>query len=332
MTSSSAQVLGLDDVVARLEGSAHDVDQTPRVPEENFAALAAAGLYGALAPTSVGGLGLDLTAISDVIEQLASACLATTFVWIQHFRLLRAAVDSQSPEWLRDRAKEVIAGSLKGGVVLGSLLPGPTRLIATQTNDGWRLDGVAPWVSGWGIVDSLLVAARGPANEVLSFFVSADECRGLRVIPHRLAAINATSTVRLEFDAVTLPPDVLVSRVDYEPNNEPLSGLRSNGSLALGVARRCTTLLGPTSLDDELRACRDRLDRADAADMPDARANACGLALRATHALSVTRGSTSVLFGDVAERSAREASLLLTFGSRPAIRASLLENFRASPR
>jgi hypothetical protein len=61
--------------------------------------------------------------------------------------------------------------------------------------------------------------------------------------------------------------------------------------------------------------------------MPLARAGACELAVRAAHALAVQRGSSSVLEGDVAERTAREAALLLTFGSRPAIRRALLQRF-----
>ena len=332
MTTNHADIAGLNDVVSQLASTSSEVDQMVRVPEENFATLAAAGLYGALAPSSAGGLGLEREGFCDLIEQLASACLATTFVWIQHFRLLRAALDDQSPEWLRDRASTLISGELKGGVVLGSLLPGPTRLRATETSTGWRLDGVAPWVSGWGSVDALLLSARGAANEVLGFYLPAQECEGLRVTPQRLSAINATATVRLEFDSLDMPADVLVNRVNYAPENEPVDALRGNGSLALGITRRCTTLLGPTSLDDELAAHRDQLDRADAASMPAARARACELALRAAHALSVARGSTSVLYGDVAERSSREASLLLTFGSRPAIRASLLDLFHASPR
>jgi len=39
-------------------------------------------------------------------------------------------------------------------------------------------------------------------------------------------------------------------------------------------------------------------------------------------------GQLSVMSGDVAERTVREAALLLTFGSRPAIKQSLLKDSR----
>jgi hypothetical protein len=101
--------------------------------------------------------------------------------------------------------------------------------------------------------------------------------------------------------------------------------------LALGVTRRCCVLLGPSPFDDELASRRNDLDKATMQTMAQARAGACELAARASHALAVYRGSSSVISGDIAERTAREASLLLTFGSRPAIKQALLMDFGATP-
>src|SRR5207247_3735403 len=73
--------------------------------------------------------------------------------------------------------------------------------------------------------------------------------------------------------------------------------MRVNGSLPLGLVRRCARLLGPGPLDDELAACRVRLDdaiTADATAMAEARAAASELAVRAAAALAVRAGSRSV--------------------------------------
>ena len=51
--------------------------------------------------------------------------------------------------------------------------------------------------------------------------------------------------------------------------------------------------------------------------------------MRAAHAVAVSRGSRAALAGDVAERSTREASVLLVFGSRPAIKSELLRRLHA---
>jgi alkylation response protein AidB-like acyl-CoA dehydrogenase len=314
-------------VVERFTDDAAEVDRADSLGADHLDELAALGLYGSFAPVADGGLGLSLSELCDVVEVLAAACLTTTFVWIQHFRLLAAVLDPTGPPLLGNLKPKVIGGETKGGVALRGLQPGPARLSATPTAQGWSLDGDAPWVSGWGLVDELFVAARGPDNTVVNFLIAPKDQPGLVATRHRLSALNASVTVRLDFNALVVPSGQMVGQSPFDPSLEGPEGLRVNGSLALGVARRCCTLLGPTSLDDELRECRDRLDGADAETMALARAGACELAVRASLALAVERGSSSVISGGIAERSVREAALLLTFGSRPAIRRALLQKF-----
>jgi alkylation response protein AidB-like acyl-CoA dehydrogenase len=319
----------LESVVERFSNDAPEVDKAESIPADHLDELAAIGLYGAFAQVSDGGLGLSLVELSGAVEELASACLASTFVWIQHFRLLAAVLDPAAPAPLRSQMSKVVGGETRGGVALGGLLPGPARLKATPVPEGWSLSGEAPWVSGWGVIDTLFVAARGPDNNVVNLLVQAKDQPGLVINRRRLSALNASATVSLVFDALVVEDERMVGLVPHDPAHERPEGLRVNGSLALGLTRRCCSLLGPTPLDDELQSCRDELDSADAETMSFARARACELAVRAAHASAVQRGSSSVLDGDVAERSAREAALLLTFGSRPAIRHALLEQFGA---
>jgi alkylation response protein AidB-like acyl-CoA dehydrogenase len=137
--------------------------------------------------------------------------------------------------------------------------------------------------------------------------------------------MNASSTVQLTFDDFRIPKDRYVGSQPYAPGLERPEGLRVNGSLALGVARRCCELLGPTLLDDELRRCRDDLDAFETKDIALSRARAAELAVRATHVLAISRGSRSAISGDIAERTTREAALLLVFASRPAIKDALLD-------
>jgi alkylation response protein AidB-like acyl-CoA dehydrogenase len=307
-----------------LSRDAADVDASRSVPPDHFAAFADAGLYGAFAPQDVGGLELGLADACDLVEQLAGACLTTTFVWLQHFRLLSTVLDPATPKSLRSLMLAVVAGDIKGGISLGGLLPGPVRLSAEQVNNGWLLNGEAPWVSGWGIVDKLVVTAREGTERVASFVLDAKECRGLSATPLRLSAMNASSTVTLTFSDLKVPRERFVGTQPFAPGTERPEGLRVNGSLALGVARRCCDLIGPSVLDGELRAARDELDRAGVEEIHVARARASALAVRCAHALAVSTGSRAAISGDVAERSTREASLLLVFASRPGIKAALL--------
>jgi alkylation response protein AidB-like acyl-CoA dehydrogenase len=314
----------VDNASRLLKANAEKSDVASSIPADHFDSLADCGLYGAFAPSSINGLELDLDQLCTVVEQLAAACLTTTFVWIQHFRLLAALLDPATPEEIRALLPLAVSGQLKGGVALGGLLPGPPRLRAIETKDGWRIDGEAPWVSGWGIVDAIFLTARHSDDAVTSFVIDATVQAGLEVTHHRLSAMNASSTVRLIFTDFYVPDNRYVGSQPYEPGLERPEGLRVNGSLALGVARRCCELLGPTSLDDELRRCRDDLDAYETKDIYVSRARAAELAVRAAHILSVSRGSQSAISGDVAERTSREAALLLVFASRPAIKEALL--------
>ena len=92
------------------------------------------------------------------------------------------------------------------------------------------------------------------------------------------------------------------------------------------MARRCTRLLGASPLDDELTACRERLDAAlevGPEPMAAARAAASELALRAAAALTVRDGASAITVDAHAQRLAREALFLLVFGSRPGIKSEL---------
>jgi alkylation response protein AidB-like acyl-CoA dehydrogenase len=330
------------DVLAAARGLADDVlfpdamrvDRLDAIPAAHFGALAAAGLYGAPVPAGAGGLGLDLAASCAVVEELASGCLATTFVWMQHRGLVMTLAAEGTPAVLRDRwLGPACRGEVRGAIALGGLLPGPPRLRARPSGDGWRLDGEAPWVTGWGLTDLLLVAARGPDDSIVSLILDAAAQPGLTVTRERLAAVNASATVRLGFDGVLVPGERWAGQVPFDPAESLRPDrLRINGSLALGLVRRCVRLLGPGPLDGELAAGRERLDEALAVGpeaMAQARAAASELAIRAAAALAVRQGSRSATADQHVQRLVREAMFLLVFGSRPGIRSALLRRLGA---
>jgi alkylation response protein AidB-like acyl-CoA dehydrogenase len=304
-------------------------DTAARVPEAQLQLLAHAGLFGVFGPPELGGLASAPSAFAELVEVLASGCLTTTFVWIQHHgavQALAAAPDSPlAHAWLA----ELCAGRRRTGLALGGLRPGPSQLHARPVRGGWHLDGTVPWVTGWQLVDALLTWALSPEQQRLSLLIDAAPADTLGVTPLRLISANASSTVELCFRSHFVAQERLVASAPYTPPPAHDGGGRSNGSLALGVARRCTTLLGPSPLDAELRARRAQLDAADDFNLAPARAAAVEIACRASAALIAHLGSRAIRSGEHAERLAREALFLLAFGSRPAIRTALLETLGA---
>ena len=306
--------------------AAAETDAADAVPRKHLDLFAEAGLYGLAGSVQYGGLGAGPATVRAVVEVLAGGCLATTFVWAQHQGLVRALERADPSPGRDDWLRRLCRGQTRAGLALGGLLPGEIRLHAEPAGDGWVVDGTSPWVSGWGLVDVVLVAARAPDDTVAWLIVDAVEGDGLA--PHRqhLGAVDASVTVTAEFRAHHVSGDRLIRVEPFSPEQYNMPDvLRQNGYLALGVAGRCCRLLGPTPFDAELAGCRDRLGAAEAADIGAARAAAAHLAQRASSALVVASGSRAAVRHEHPERLAREALFLLVFGSRPPIRTALLE-------
>ncbi|SHG20898.1 acyl-CoA dehydrogenase family protein [Geodermatophilus nigrescens] len=310
-----------------LAPAAAGVDATGVLPRTHLDALAAAGLYGVVGPASAGGLDGDGATLAAVVEELAAGDLATAFVYLQHHGVVgRLAASGAHPGLLAD----LCAGRVRAGIALQAATR-PDAGPVTLRRDGGELvlDGTVPWVTGWGLVDVLVVAARDGEDVA---FVLADAVGGptLEAVPQPLVAVQASATVELRLRGHRVPVGRLLGTTPLaQVRAGDAAGLRVNGSLALGLVRRCAALVGPSPLDAALVAARARLDAAGPEDLSAARAEAAALAHRAAGALVVASGSAAARAGSVAERTAREAVFLLVFGSRPAIRAHLLDRFGA---
>jgi len=300
-----------------------EVDEAEIVPVDRLDRLAEAGFYGLAGPADAGGMGIaDMATALEVIEIIASGCLTSAFVWMQHHGAVRAL--STAPPALRDAwLARLCSGATRAGVAFSGLRrPGAPILTAEPDGDGWRFHGFAPWVTGWGRIDVVRAAARRADGDIVWALVDAGASPTLRAEPLRLAAVNASATVTLRFESHAVPADRVISIQPFDEwQAADRSGLRPNGWLALGIARRCAALLGSEALENELRACRNALNRASPDTMPEQRARASELALRAATTLVVSGGGRSIGVDHHAQRLAREALFLLVFGQTPAIKA-----------
>ena len=295
-------------------------DAADAVPAHHLAALDEAGLTG---------LAATLPSLAErmaVTEALASGCLATAFVWLQHQGALAAI--AQGEAGVRDRyLDDLAAGRRRAGVAITALRP-PSPLRLVRDGDGFRLGGSVPWVTGWGVVELLLVAALDP-DDVVHLLLVDVPAPGIEAERLPLAAANASGTATVTFRAHLVPADRLVAVQPLaEQRARDAAGLAGNGALALGVAARAVAAArrptDPGGLDAALDGARQALLTADPDALPEARAAASALAVRAAARLVVATGARSVLAGSTPERLLREAGFLLVFGSRPAIRAAFL--------
>ncbi len=304
-------------------------DAADLVPVTNLDALAASGLYGMAGRPDYEGAPVDLPAIGYVIEALAGGCLSTAFVWIQHNGAVRALAETTNTALREACFEDMCAGRVRAGLALGGMRD-PAQLRASPAAGGWLVDGVMPWVTGWGRIDLLFVTALAEDGRTMSAFVEAKESAELAVRRLKLVGANASGTVEATFAAYFVPDERVTSLNPFVAPPPHDGGGRFNGSLSLGLAARCVRMIGESPLDAELVACRDRLDAADELSMGDARAAATELAMRSAVSLVVTAGSRSLLADQHGQRLVREATFLLGFGTRPSIKAGLLGRLGAN--
>lgn len=299
------------------------VDTGERELAANLDVLAEQGLYGAMVPGEAGGLGVDFGGACLAAEVLASGCLSTTLTLGQHMGISGMVAGKATPAQRERWVGELASGRVRSGAAFTGAIPGPPRLTVRKAPGGYRLDGAAPWVSGWGMVDVLGTAARDEDDNIGWLLVDAEESATLRVTPQRMLAANATRTVTVEFDGHPVPEDRLVSVGTQAEHaaGEPFTK-RLNGALVLGVARRCVALLDDPGWSAELDACRVELDAM--SDIDTARARAGEFAVRAATACVVRGAGSGVLESGQPQRLLREAGLMLVFSSRPAIQRDLL--------
>ena len=294
-------------------------DRDGVIPTAHLQALQDAGLYGIFSTESVGGSNLSNADRDLVIEALAGGCLTTTFIWQQHAgpATATALCDGEAHRYAAGLAK----GETRGGVAFAHLLrQGAPVLRAEPCSDGWLVSGTAPYITGWGDVDVVLIAARWQ-DSVVWGIVPGIESETMSASMLELAAVNSSSTAVITFDQHLVTTDDVTSVVSFDSWLESYRmGLRANGSLALGVTGRCLSLLGPSDLDDEYATARHRLDTASVDELPAARANASDLCMRSATMLVAASGGGAVASSHHAQLLARQAMFLLVQSQTSEIR------------
>ena len=313
-----------------LAPAAAATDRADIVPLAHLEALADAGLCGLFCPP-----GVPLAASREIFEILAGACGVTFFVWVQHHAPVRMLAGSPN-EVLRSRhLDDLCTGRVLGGVAFAYLRrAGPPAVVARRVRGGYRIDGEAPWVTSWGLAGLYSVAARID-DQVVYLLVPGTPSPEVRPSAAlALAAMGASSTVRLTFDGLVVSDDDVLTVMPFEEwrARDQVATAQPNPA-AFGIAARCVRLLGDTPLAEEVTDCRARsyaladvkiTDDAHLAALVDARAESLELAMRCATALVVATGGRAIAAGDPAQRLLREAAFFTIQAQTPDLRRATL--------
>ena len=343
----------LADDVFRPNAQAADQGGIHGQVERNVRALAKAGYFGLGIGPEFGGYGADDPTRREYTETIASACGVTAFVQQQLHAGGGFVGGGRSEALKRETLPRFASGEELCGVAFSHLRrPGEPMVRAERVEGGYRINGKAPWVTGWGILDSFILGAtRLPQNDHVYFYVpKAGNEYAIQPGPFiPLAVMNASDTVEVVFVDLFLPDaHVLSERPADALRRSDFCGISGHVFLPLGGARGSVhylqTLAGQRHKEAfahvadeftrEIDACRhEALTWSGAcADQDDykehalrARATAIVLAVRAAHAAVAATGGSAHLLANPPQRLLREAIFYTTLAQTPDVQTGTLD-------
>ncbi len=343
----------LADDVFRPNAEAADQGDIHGQVETNVRLLADAGYFGLGISPEFGGFGADDATRREYAELMASACGVTAFVQQQLHAGGGFVGGARSEELKREKLPRFASGQELCGVAFSHLRrPGPPMVTATPTGGGWLVSGTAPWVTGWGLLDSFILGAvRLPENDHAYFYVPKHAGQGTLTPGPRipLAVMNASDTVEITMDGLFLPDHYLLSTRPVEalrrsdfcgisgPVYLPLGGARGSVHYLRGLAEKRGKAEFAHAADEIAREIdlvrREALAWGGAcADLPDykehalhARAAAIVLAVRAAHAAVTATGGAAHLLSQPPQRLLREAIFYTTVAQTADVQIGTLD-------
>ncbi|MCG0238538.1 MAG: acyl-CoA dehydrogenase family protein [Firmicutes bacterium] len=168
---------------------ADEVDRTGEYPEDYFQAFRETGLLGVAIPEEYGGAGLGCLGLVLAVEEVAKACCSAGLILLltrlSTMAILLAGTEEQKKKYLGGTA----TGELRGAFCLSEPDAGSDtqaiRTRAVRKGDRYVITGTKSWISGAGVADFFVVAAKTdwevPGARGYSVFVVDRDTPGLTV-------------------------------------------------------------------------------------------------------------------------------------------------------
>ncbi|EPZ41821.1 acyl-CoA dehydrogenase family protein [Alicyclobacillus acidoterrestris] len=157
--------------------NATTIDREGRYPRENLNALAEEGWNGILLPTDLGGLGLNFTAFSTAVQEIARACPSTALIYTMHvgaaYAIYLYGSEDQWDRWLRPiRHGSIGTFSTSERVTGGHYWRNESE--AVRTANGYLLNANKSFTTSGGYADFYVVQTKTPnakAPDDLTYFI-----------------------------------------------------------------------------------------------------------------------------------------------------------------
>ncbi|HBI46635.1 MAG TPA: acyl-CoA dehydrogenase [Planctomycetales bacterium] len=327
-----------------LAAHADRADADTDFPMASWELVRGAGVPAWSVPIEFGGLGLSASERLHGYEQLAGACLTTTFLLSQRDAAVRRVLSHGQPAvcaaFLPRLARDELFLTVGLSQLTTSRQHQAPSLAAAPRDGGYVLEGVIPWVTGAARADAVLVGATLDDGLQVLMLMPRDRA-GVEIdAPMDLCALRGSQTTQIHCRGVRIEREDVLAGPAPRVLGAAAGGLDTS-CLALGLAGAAIDHLhGEASVRPDLRPVAERFESArqsyrrqmysladgqvEPADATDLRIRANELALHSTQAaLTVSKGAGFVR-PHPAQRWARQALFFLVWSCpRPAAEGML---------
>ena len=340
----------LDALKDELSQLARELETGERWPRRQLQRCAEVGVFRWFVPRMWGGDEWSPSDIAKGYLALSAGCLTTTFIITQYTGAARRIAASEN-DALKDELLPLLAnGEIFSTVGISHLTTsrqhvGRSVLTATETSDGFQLNGMAPWVTGAPFADNVVVGATLEDGRQVLTVVPMDLPGIQTPDPVKLIALNASQTGPIQFKDCVVPKRYLLGGPVENVMKQGL-GARTGGvqtsTLAVGLANSAIDfLLAEANQRPELREPAVALqqesmqleetlikiaDGDQVCSNEELRTRANSLALRSSQAALTAAKGAGFMVGHPAGRWCGEALFFLVWSCpQPVMSANLCE-------
>lgn len=194
------------------------VDSAQRYPTENVERLAAAGIDRLFLPKPFGE-GASLTALSAVIETIATGCSSTSGI-VATLQLganpvIFAGTERQKADYLTHGDGRLKSVSFALSERDAGSDPASMTTSAVREGKGWRVRGEKCWIGGGGVADTYVVFAQtvpGSGHRGIAAFLVHATQPGVEAVEFEdKMGMRGTVNARLAFDTLVAEDAVLAA-------------------------------------------------------------------------------------------------------------------------
>ncbi len=210
--------------------NAEHYDHEDSFPEPIVEQMKELGLFGVTIPEEYGGMGLDLTTYSMIVEELSRGWISISGVVNTHFigsyLLMKFGTDEQKEKYLpRMATGEIRAAFSLSEPELGSDVAAIKTTAKKQDDGSWEINGQKMWVTNGLRSDLVFVLVRTDlqadkpqrgmtcfiAEKVAGEHENTGDYKGLNVPPQlRKMGYKGVESTELVFDGYRCPSDAIL--------------------------------------------------------------------------------------------------------------------------